>query len=161
MSKQELHEIRQKVKEKALAKIRLQWFKTYKKIKNVTKVCQMFGISRSQFYYWKPRLDLPSSSGKRQNSKENRLISYSRKPKTNPKEYSPEVIKLIIKIRKRTNRGADIIWFILRDKYQVYISVTGIYKVLKRNGLIKKNIKTIQTFRIACMINLLIIKQKI
>ena len=138
MPKEKLRKIKQEVKEKVLAKIRWQWFKAYKKLKNVSKVCRMFGISRSQFYYWKKRLDLPSSSGKKQSSKANRLISYSRKPKTNPKEYSPEVIKLIIKIRKRTNRGADHIWFILRDRYQIYVSVTGIYKTLKRKGLIKE-----------------------
>ncbi len=138
MSKEKLRQIKQEVKEKALAKIRWQWFKAYKKLKNISKVCQMHGISRSQFYYWKPRLYLKSSTGTYKTSKSNRLISYSRKPKTNPKEYSPEVIKLIIKIRKRTNRGADHIWFILRDKYQIYVSVTGIYKTLKRKGLIKE-----------------------
>jgi len=138
MSKQELHQIKQDVKEKALAKVRWQWFKTYKKLKNISKVCQMFGISRSQFYYWKKRLDLPSSSGKNLPSRYNRLMAYSRKPKTNPKEYPEETVKLIKKIRKRTGRGADHIWFMLRDKYAIYVSVTGIYKVLKREGLIKK-----------------------
>jgi hypothetical protein len=138
MSKKELHQIKQQVKEKALARIRLQWFKEFKKHKNVSRICQMFGISRSKFYYWKSRLDLPSSSGTDKTSKINRLISYSRKPKTSPREYPEETIKLIIKIRKRTNRGADHIWFILRDKYAVYVSATGIYKVLKREGLIKE-----------------------
>lgn len=137
MSKEKLHKIKQEVKEKALAKIRWQWFKTYKKLNNVTRVCRMYGISRSQFYYWKPRVDLRSSSGTYKTSKVNRLISYSRKPKSNPREYSEETIKLIIKIRKRTKRGADHIWFILRDKYAIYVSVTGVYKVLKRKGLIK------------------------
>ena len=138
MSKEKLRQIKQEVKEKALAKVRLQWFKTYKKLKNVSKVCQIHGISRSQFYYWKPRIDLKSSSKGKGHSKIQRLISYSRKPKTNPREYPEETIKLILKIRKRTKRGADHIWFMLRDKYSIYVSVTGIYKVLKRNGLIKK-----------------------
>ena len=138
MSKEKLRQIKQEVKEKALAKIRWQWFKAYKELKNVSKVCRMYGISRSQFYYWKKRLDIASGSGKRLTTKAQRLISYSRKPKTNPKEYSEEVIKKIIRIRKRTRRGADHIWFILRDRYGIYISVTGIYKTLKRKGLIKE-----------------------
>lgn len=138
MSKAKLRKIHQEVKEKALAKVRHQWFKEYKKIKNVTKVCEKYGISRSVFYYWKNRLDLKSSSNGKGFSKIQRLISYSKKPKTNPREYSEETIKLIIKVRKRTNRGAEHIWFILRDKYSIYVSVTGIYKVLKRNGLIKE-----------------------
>lgn len=70
-------------------------------------------------------------------SRYQRLLSYSRRPNTSPKTYPEEVIKLILRIRRRTNRGADHIWFTLRDKYQVYVSVTGIYKVLKREGLIK------------------------
>lgn len=138
MSKKELHQIKQEVKEKELAKIRWQWFKEYKKHKNVSVICRKYGISRSMFYYWKPRLDLASSNGRHKTSKKNRLISYSRRPKTNPREYPEEVIKLIIKIRKRTNRGAEYIWFMLRDRYSIYVSVTGVYKVLKRNGLIKE-----------------------
>lgn len=138
MSKQDLQQIRQEVKEKELSKMRLQWFKEYKKTKNAKAVCRKFGIHRSRFYYWKSRLDLPSSSGKNQTSKARRMMAYSRKPKTNPREYPEETIKLIKKIRKRTNRGADHIWFMLRDKYSIYISVTGIYKALKREGLIKK-----------------------
>lgn len=137
MSKAKLHQIKQEVKEKALAKMRYQWFKEYKRSKNVGYVCRKYGISRSVFYYWKKRLDLKSSSGKHKTSKANRLIAYSRRPKTNPREYSQEVTKLIIRIRKRTNRGAEHIWFMLKDKYAIHVSVTGIYKVLKRNGLIK------------------------
>lgn len=138
MSKAKLLKIKQEVKEKELSKIRWQWFREYKKNKNVCYVCRKYGISRSVFYYWKKRMDLASSNGRHETSKRKRLISYSRRPKTNPKEYSEETIKLIIKIRKRTKRGAEHIWFILRDKYAIYVSVTGIYKTLKRNGLIKE-----------------------
>ncbi len=138
MSKAKLHKIQQEVKEKALAKIRKQWFKEYEKCKNVTLVCRKYGISRSVFYYWKKRIDLKSSGKGKGYSKEMRLISYSRKPKTNPRAYPDHIIKLIIRIRKRTNRGAEYIWFMLKDKYAFDASVTGVYKVLKREGLIKK-----------------------
>lgn len=138
MSKAKLQKIHQEVKEKALAKVRKQWFKEYEKLKNVTKVCEKYGISRSVFYYWKKRIDLKSSGNGKGYAKISRLISYSRKPKTNPREYPEEIIKLIIKIRKRTGRGAEFIWFMLKDKYAFDASVTGIYKVLKRSNLIKK-----------------------
>ncbi len=137
MSQAEINKIKAEVKEKQLAKIRYQWFKEYQRCKNVVSVCQKFGISRSMFYYWKQRMDLKSSSGTHKTSKMNRLIAYSRKPKTNPKEYSDEVVDLIVKVRKRTNRGAEHIWFILRDKYQIFVSVTGVYKTLKRKGLVQ------------------------
>jgi transposase-like protein len=138
MSKKELHQIKQEVKEKALAKVRWQWFKAHKELKNIKQVCREYGITRSQFYYWKKRLDLPPARSQGI-SKLHRFIAYSRKPDASPKAYPAEVTKLIVRIRKRTKRGADHIWFILRDRYQVYVSVTGIYKTLKRHGLIKPN----------------------
>ena len=55
MSQIKLHKIRQEVKEKELARVRNQWFKEYEKCRNVTKVCRMFGINRSKFYYWEKR----------------------------------------------------------------------------------------------------------
>ncbi|MBU0706542.1 DDE-type integrase/transposase/recombinase [Patescibacteria group bacterium] len=137
MSKKELHEIKQQVKEKEMAKLRRQWFKVYKELWNAAEVCRKCGISRSRFYYWKKRLDMVSSGKGKGHSRYQRLLAYSRKPKTNPRAYSPEVIKLIVRIRRRTGRGADHVWFILRDKYQVYVSVTGIYKTLRREGLIR------------------------
>jgi len=137
MSQEELYKIRQEVKERELAKIRYGWFREYRIVKNVVKVCQKYGIHRSQFYYWKPRMDLHSSSGTRKTSKTLRLISYSRKPNASPKTYSKEVTELIKKIRKRTRRGAEYIWFELKDRYAIHLSVTGIYKTLKREGLIK------------------------
>ena len=137
MSKAELSKIRSEVKERELAKMRWQWFKEYWKCRNVCDVCRKYGISRSIFYYWKKRIDVGSSSGTYKTSKKRRLMSYSRKPKTNPKMYSDETVKLILKIRKRTKMGAEHIWFILRDKYEICVSVTGVYKVLKRNGLIQ------------------------
>lgn len=139
MSQAELYKIKQEVKERELAKMRKMWFRAHKKMKNVKAVCKKFGIHRSRFYYWKKRVDLQTSSGKKQTSKKNRLLAYSRKPNTNPKSYSNEIIGLIIRIRKRTKRGAEYIWFRMRDRYAIRVSVTGIYKTLKREGLIKEH----------------------
>lgn len=137
MSQAELYKIKQEVKEREMAKMRNQWFREYKEKRNVKAVCRKFGIHRSRFYYWKKRLNLESSGKGKGYSRARRLIAYSRKPGSNPKAYPSEVIDLIIKIRKRTGNGADFIWFLLRDKYSIYVSVTGIYKVLKRGGLIR------------------------
>lgn len=142
MSQKNLHAIKQEVKEKCLAKQRKAWFDDYRRVKNVTKVCKYFGISRSQFYYWKNRLDLESSAGKGMASRAQRLMAYSRKPHSHPSQYSEELVKLIVKIRKRTNRGAEHLWFILKDKYAIDVSVSGIYKVLKREGLITERRRT-------------------
>jgi hypothetical protein len=141
MSQAELYKIKQEVKEKQLAQIRYQWFKEYQKTKNVCTVCSTYGISRSVFYYWKNRVDLPPSRKGKGYARYLRCIAYSRKPQTNPKMYPAEVVCLIIKIRKRTNRGAEYIWFMLRDRYAIYVSVSGIYKVLKREGLITERHK--------------------
>lgn len=139
MSQAELYKIKQEVKERELAKMRNRWFVEYRKCGNAKAVCRKFGINRSRFYYWKKRKDLPGSSVRQHpGSRENRLLSYSRKPQTNPRSYPEEIIKLIVKIRKRTNQGADQIWFFMKDRYAIHLSVTGIYKVLKRNGLIRE-----------------------
>ena len=138
MSKAKLNQIKQEVKEKVLAKIRWQWFKEYNKNKNVSAVCRKYGISRSMFYYWEKRINLKSSGKGKGYSKIQRLIAYSRKPKTNPRGFPEETVNLILKIRKRTKRGAEHIWFELKDRYAIHVSVTGIYKVLKRNGLIQE-----------------------
>ena len=141
MSQTTLHKIKQEVKEITLSKQRWMWFREYNKCKNVSLICRKYGINRSKFYYWKNRLDLKSSGDGRGYGKFERLMAYSRKPQRHPKQYPEEWIKLIVKIRKRTNRGADHIWFILRDKYTIYISVSGINKVLKREGLITERRK--------------------
>jgi hypothetical protein len=61
MSQKEIQQIKQEVKEKALAKMRYQWFVEYRQCKNAKQVCRKYGISRSRFYYWKKRLDVLSS----------------------------------------------------------------------------------------------------
>lgn len=140
MSQLELYKIKQEAKEKELAKMRKMWFREYKKFKNAKAICRIFGINRSRFYYWKKRIELPTSGAGKgiRLSPYHRCLSYSRRPNTSPKSYPDKVISLIIKIRKRTKRGADSIWFLLRDRYAIYVSVTGIYKVLKREGLIRE-----------------------
>ena len=137
MSQAELYKIKQEVKEQDLAKMRNQWFRAYRKSQSVKAVCREFGIHRSQFYYWKKRRDLVVSGKGKGYARSLRLLAYSRKPHTSPKSYSPEVIQLTLKIRRRTNKGAEYIWFLLRDKYGTFVSVTGIYKVLKRAGMIR------------------------
>ncbi len=70
------------VKEKELAKMRYQWFREYRRCGNGK------GYSGAT-----------------------RFESYSRRPKTSPKAYSEEAVRLIVKIRKITGRGGEHIWF--------------------------------------------------
>ncbi len=116
--------------------MRWEWFKAYREDGNVLQLCKKLGINRSKFYYWKKRLDLPPTARGRGYAKWMRLMAYSRKPRTSPRDYPPAWIALILRIRKRTNRGADHIWFMLRDKYGIDVSVSGVNKVLKRLGMI-------------------------
>lgn len=140
MSQSELYKIKQEVKERALAKMRSGWFREYKQSKNVKAVCRKFGIHRSRFYYWKERIDLAPSEPRKgiRISITHRCLAYSRRPQTSPRSYPQEIIDLIVKIRKRTNQGPENIWFLLKDRYALHLSVTGIYKVLKREGLIRE-----------------------
>lgn len=119
---------------------RCQWFYEYEKWrgkKEIIEICRMLHISRSTFYYWKQRYD----QVKRQlrpgaRMRPSHLRDMSRKPRYSPKMYPQKVVELILKIRKRTRYGAERIQLILQERYGMYLSVTGIYKTLKRNGKI-------------------------
>lgn len=122
------------------ARNRLQWFREYeqwKGKKEVVEICRMLNISRSTFYYWKTRYEqVKRQLWRGRRMRPSHLRDISRKPKYSPKMYPEEIIELIMKIRKRTRYGAERIWLIMQEKYGHYLSVTGIYKTLKRNGVI-------------------------
>lgn len=62
----------------------------------------------------------------------------SRRPKTHPRTASPEVVKKVIALRKKTDYGPRRLQFFLGRDEKVSISVFGIYKILNRAGLLKR-----------------------
>ena len=109
---------------------RLEWFRTAERM-GITYSCRYFGISRKTYYKWFNRY---ITSGKDPKALQDR----SRRPKTHPKTTPKEVVKVIVRLRKRTSFGPRRLQFYLKRDYHISISVCGIYKVLHRQGLIKR-----------------------
>lgn len=104
---------------------------------SISQACLQVGLPRSKFYYWHQRvsnilkLTVPGSHISVKHFRE-----ISSKPKFSPRQIPPQTEEQIIKIRKKTNQGAEFIQYELITKYGIKLSITGIYKCLKRAGLI-------------------------
>lgn len=103
------------------------------------EACMKVGIARSKFYYWHRnviqilKLRVPGS-----HISANDFRAISSKPHHSPRQITKEQESLIVKIRKKTNQGAEHIQYQLRINYGLNLSITCIYKCLKRNGLIRE-----------------------
>lgn len=113
------------------AKIRRSWMREYEKRGNASEVCRHFGISRKTFYVWYGRW---LASGRRLES----LYEHSRRPKSHPNSTSPEIVRLIIKLRQQSNYGPKRIAFLLDRDYQLQVGAFRIYRVLQRAELLQR-----------------------
>ncbi len=93
---------------------------------NVSFVCRRYGISRDTYYRWKRQL---AAGGKEA------LINSKPCPE-NPKiRVSAEIEEKIIYVRKEFGLGQQRISWYLQRYYGLSVSPTGVFGVLKRNGL--------------------------
>jgi len=98
--------------------------------KSIAELARLSGISRDTLHRWKRQYIKTGKSG---------LLPHYRAPKNCPRLTSPEVVKLIRKIRKTKPRfGARKIQIRLQKKYGIKMSWQGIHKILKREGMIYK-----------------------
>lgn len=114
-----------------LIRMRLGWMLLYEQLKNASLVSRHFGISTKTFYKWRKRY-LAS------NKNPEALADRSKRPKTSPSATKEQIIRLIKRMRKKTNFGPDRIRFYLLKDYGISIPRSTIYAILKRKGLIKK-----------------------
>ena len=122
---------------------RYRWYMQIQRLRKqgmtVKAACIALRISRSEYYYWHRRVQEKQACMRPGSPLTAALFEdLSKAPHSSPREYSEEVKELITRIRKRTNQGAEFIRFHLIMKYRTTLSVTGIHKVLKREGLIKE-----------------------
>jgi transposase InsO family protein len=114
---------------------RLNWFIEAREVGNVTRACKNCGIARKTYYKW---WSIYQNSGSDKES----LADRSRRPKSHPKTIEGAWKRRIVKLRKKTGYGPDRIWAIFTRKGLNNVpSPTGIYQVLKREGLIRKKRK--------------------
>ena len=114
----------------SLIRRRQEWFRLAES-RGVSYTCRYYGLSRKTFYKWWSRY---KASGFDPKALEDR----SRKPRTHPKTSSPEVVKAVIRLRKKTDYGPRRLQYFLEHDEKIRISVCGIYKILNRAGLIKR-----------------------
>lgn len=122
------------------ARLRVAWFEKAKELGSVSRACKYYGIERSTYYFWHKRW---VESGKSQKS----LYGRSRRPKTNPRAFDPDIIEKIVEIREKHNYGKNKIKFILERDHEIIVGDKGINNNLHRLGLIKKKRKKKRTSR--------------
>jgi transposase InsO family protein len=95
---------------------------------DIARVCEPHGISRRTWYRWLHRL----VEGKFDPSS---LFARSRRPRTHPRQIEGELQEKILSFRKEFRSGAAwIAWHLSQWGWKV--SATGVYKVLKRAGVV-------------------------
>jgi transposase len=96
------------------------------KICNARKVCWYFGVGKSSFYRWRDVYQKHGEAG----SKSAKSI-----PK-NPANQTPaEIVDKVLYLRRKYHLGLiRIVWYLARY-HGIKISVAGVYRFLKRNGL--------------------------
>ena len=96
----------------------------------VTEVCGHYGISRKIFYKW---------YGRYQKSRRDfhGLRDRSRRPHSHPRSVPKPVAERIVSLRRKTRYGPRRLAYYLAQE-GITISVYGVYRVLQRQGLVRK-----------------------
>lgn len=99
--------------------------------RNVSQACREFGVSRKTYYKWRQRFE---AGGRVPQALQDR----SRKPKAHPCQARPEQVRLICAYyrRRRWRKHLIRLWWHLRTRQGLTLSLAGMYKVLKRAGLL-------------------------
>ena len=112
-----------------IIKQRYLMIKKYESNMLVTQICKEHEVSRKTFYKW---LNRYLAYGKEA------LLDQSHRPKRpHPRALKKHIVRLIIRIRKKTKYGPRRIRFML-SKRHIKVSEYAIYKTIKRHGLILK-----------------------
>jgi transposase InsO family protein len=90
---------------------------------NVAQTCRYYGISRQTYYSWFRRYEEFGLDGLRDRSK---------RPHVSPGATSHEVVAKIIYLRSNYHFGPQKIEMYLRRYHDITVSVSGIWRILKR-----------------------------
>ena len=118
---------------------RLQWIREHEAGRSVAQICRRYPIRPKTFYKWWKRY---LKSGKEFKS----LADRSRRPHRSPRRAGKTLSRRVIRLRKETGYGPARLWFYLPQRWKKHSSPTGIYRILKRAGLIKTRRKNKKKF---------------
>jgi transposase InsO family protein len=114
------------LKEHADIRRKLKILAHVKESKNVSKSCRYFGISRETFYKWKRDYQTKGKSA---------LINSKPCPQNPKLRIDPEIEEKILYLRKTYHLGQLRISWYLKRYHDIQVSASGVYMVLRRNGL--------------------------
>ncbi len=100
----------------------------------VANICRFYGIPRKTFYYW-----FRVWQSDPENFKKN-IVGGDHTPNRMPYITDAGTVDLIVRLRRRSKFGPAKLQLLLRER-GIVMSVSGIAKVLKREGLSKKRKK--------------------
>lgn len=125
-----------------LIRKRYNWFAEAKRLSNVSLACKRLGISRKSFYKWRSRF-------KEAKGNPNSLLDRSRRPYRSPRRIGKGMARVILRLRQRTHLGPLRLWDQLRRHpgLRGIPSPFGIYRVLKRAGLVRERKKRPKRYR--------------
>ena len=107
------------------ARARLRVLHHYEQVtRNVSQTCRFFGISRTLFYRWRDRYRQEGLPG---------LQDGPRGPRYHPFTTPPQVVALILEIRRERQYGPLRISFFLQRYHNVYVSAHTIHRILRRH----------------------------
>jgi transposase len=92
---------------------------------NVAATCRYYGISRQCYYGWLRRFEADGLDG---------LKDRSQRPHHSPRATHAEVVEKIIWLRQHYHFGPAKIAMYLARYHDVTISVSGVWRILKRLG---------------------------
>jgi transposase len=93
---------------------------------NVAATCRYYGISRQCYYGWLRRFEADGLDG---------LKDRSQRPHRSPRATQAEVVEKIIWLRQHYHFGPAKIAMYLARYHDITISVSGMWRILKRLGL--------------------------
>ena len=116
---------------------RAEWMREYEERKNVPFICEKYSISRKTFYKWLKRYrkspgDLSSLSDR------------SRRPHHSPRATSPVIIQRLRELREKTGFGQKRLKLYLSIWYDIDLSESAIWKLLRKSGVDMKLKKSLQ-----------------
>jgi transposase len=107
---------------------RMEWMRDYEERKNVPFVCRKYSISRKTFYKWLKRYRKSSNSVAS-------LGDRSRRPLHSPRATPPAIIQRLRELREKTGFGQKRLKLYLSIWYDINLSESAIWKLLKKSGV--------------------------
>lgn len=116
---------------------RMEWMREYEEKRDVPSLCQKHSISRKTFYKWLKRyrksLKNPASLG-----------DLSRRPHYSPRATPPAIVQRLRELREKTGFGQKRLKLYLSIWYDIELSESAIWKLLKKSGVDMKQKKLLQ-----------------